>query len=373
MLLYQIVADLLPFVAALYLLECLSFTRAPGVLFAERVAGGFRLRRAGLRLLPVLPWLRAYSTVELPYLLSEEAIWVPHRRDLVPGRFFERDNFLRLDWDELREVRVEHRHLGLDGSAVLFPSPAHATAHALRLEALRRLDRAKRAARVGEEAARALRLGTVEELEGRIRHIRRSLDLVCTALFAFTFLVVPASVVVQPLASALPWLLVVLVPLLGFVAVLVVRAARRLEGAGMRTDGLLLPLVLSPPSLVRASIDLAVHLLQGVEAVAVAVALLGRDQAVAALRRELHSARYAAGQEGGGADPDASDWCEIWTLRVRLLERLAEQAGLDLMEIQRPPASEETAAGGTYCPYCDGAFASELTCPTCAMPTIVVE
>lgn len=372
MLLYQIVADLMPFVAAFYLLECLSWTRPPGVLVSESLGGGFRCHRSSLGLGPVLPWKRAYTAADLPYLLDVDGLWVPLSRDLVPGRLFERANFVRLRWGEVEEVRVDHRRLEVGPATIPFPAPAHAVAHALRLEALRRLDEERRARRLEEETERALRLGAASEREGRVREMRRPLDLACSALFLVTFFAVPATVVIGPLAPALPWLLIVVFLGLVLVGWLVIRTARRLESAGLRTDGLLLPLVLSPPSLIRAPIELTEHLLQGIEGVTVAVLLLDREAALAALRRHHHAARYAA-DDGATADAPAEDapaWTAAWDHRARLLERLAGQAGIEPDEITQPPATAEGA--GAYCPQCDGTFEREQLCPTCAMPTLAV-
>lgn len=376
MLLYQIVAELLPLVAVIYLFDCLTWMRAPGVVFVQRSGGGWRLRRQGFRLLPLLPWLRAYSAVELPYLMDGSGLWIARHRDLVPGRFYERSNFVRLSWEQLATVRLEHRYLHLEGATIRFPSPAHAAAHALRLETLRRLGGTKREVAVAEEEARALRLGSVSELDTRIRNFRRPLDLLCTILFLTAFVAVPVSVVIPVLSPALPWLLLLAVAQLLLVGTLVVRTAWRLEGAGMRTDGILLPLVLSPPSLMRASIELSEHLLQGVEAATVGVALLDRSEGAAVLRRELHAARYAAATDIVASEEEAvpSDdvaWRRSWERRAHLLERLAGQASLAVEEIRRPPALEAGAAA--YCPQCKGTFAAEQSCPTCSMPALVVD
>lgn len=365
---WQGVRELWPFVAALYLLECLSWLRPGHRLFASIWPGRWRLLREGLHLAGWLPSARFCVAHELPLVWTPRGVYVPARQELVEGPCWRREGFDFLAYEDLAAER-EHHAVRFDLEHVLqLPSRAHAEDVLEQLRALRALPEAARAAYLAEQLRRAGDLAAFRAHDLDLAHERFPLAAVSTMLFVAVFAALPLAAWIEPFE---PWLGAVLalcallyVMALGLAIVFVKRARRR---GHARTEGLLLPILLSPPAAIRASAGLLRDLHHRFDPLTIAAALLPRQELLALARAQLCTADLAL------EDGEEEDWRGFWSERRKMVAGLLAAIGASETEALAAPQRNDAAAAG-YCPLCGLEYRSlDVDCAGCAVPVRAFE
>ena len=107
-----------PYLAALYVLDCLLVVRGGHLLFSGTTFAGFRARGAGLRLTGLLPWDWSILSVREPLILSETGLYVrafpfpdDHR---PPGP----DDLELIPYEVISNVSRDGRKVLVDGKVV---------------------------------------------------------------------------------------------------------------------------------------------------------------------------------------------------------------------------------------------------------------
>jgi hypothetical protein len=148
----------------------------------------------------------------------------------------------------------------------------------------------------------------------------------------------------------------------GWLALCVAERRLRAPGAGMR----LFRTLLYPPSLWRASVDLASAALGRHHPLAVAAALRAPNANEPLARRALAECRWPAfDRRGGEAAPDLPERRAAAGARAELIEALFASAGLAPARLVAPP-QPRTPHAASYCPICQSEFVvGGWTCPDC--------
>src|SRR5512138_903359 len=135
----ELLADLLPYLAAFYLLELIVSLGRHHLLFV----GAFRrwrVHRAGLGLLPPSPGAEAIASHELPLLLGAEGVWLPDPKRPFSPRVPGPEDLDFLPFERLEGLDVEGKKV-VAGRRLLLKAPTAASAAGIAraLDALRRL------------------------------------------------------------------------------------------------------------------------------------------------------------------------------------------------------------------------------------------
>lgn len=362
----QVVRELLPYFAAFFLLEGLTWVAAGHRLAVAQRGCRFGWRTAGLRLGGLLPGSREFSAHRLLVPLAPDAVFFPKAPDLAGARRFEPAGFVRLPLAEIERVEIEQRALTVNGrQSLTLPSAAHAWELAAGIERLRRAAAPREAIEPWVE--RALDVDRLRvrwaEAERRVRGVERF----GRALFWTAFAVLPVAAYLVPAGR---WLgLVVAACGLLWLALLALgwRAARRLEVGVVRPGrGAWAIAVLFPPAAPRLAGALLREVLHGFDAVAVAAALLPRADLLAAVRAELHGVDHAERQGDDG-------WRYFWRRRRLALERLLATLGASRREVLATAARRDPSAEA-YCPLCEGEYRAGVdACEACGIELVPFE
>lgn len=364
---FPVLIELWPAVAILYLIDCLVRVRSDNQLLVSTFRGRrFRRFEAGIRLLAPWPWVRAYRLPDLAVGAVPEGLYVA-TAEVDGGRRFDPSSYRLLAWSRVGQLVVEHRRIFLpENPPLLLPSPAHARAFAGRLRRLAALDLPARQ-RALEEIEGGQRVAAFEQRRQAIDQALRGLRPIVAAAWLATLIFLPATLYLwphPPLALRIAAIAGALALIAAVMAVATVRGLSRSDSVG--TDGVLLPLLMSPPNLLRADAAITIDLLQGFHVTVAAAALLERGDLVRLLRRWRHGAQFALGH--------ASDrpWQGWWRRQRERIDRLASQRGIDVAELRAPPPTADRGAE-LVCPLCAGGYSAQAeACADCAMPLMPV-
>lgn len=365
--LFDALIQLLPVAAVVYLWDAVAWLRQGDLLFRWGWPSRPTVRTAGLRLAPLLPSGRAAIALGHRPAVCPDGVVVPASGDRTPGGWSSPDAWRLVPWSDIGAVEIEHRTLSLGDTGLRMASHADARALAAAIARVRQVPPDDRS----EQAQTVLELSFDAALVARrLAAFERAvtwLDAVGTVLFVLLFVVVPIAGWSRDVVT---WrtgpLLVSLLAATIATAVLGIRAARRLafERVMPAPWSRLVALLLMPPMAPRAACALSLELFAGLEASAVASALLPE----AAGRRWLRQAAVEARLALAGDGPDWWRWW--WRRREQNIELLALRIGTSIAELTAPVALVDTDAIAA-CPYCGCCFADPVaTCPDCQVPTV---
>lgn len=361
-----VLRELLPLLAALYVIDCLTLARSGRRIFSSWFGRDCRLWHGGLALAGLLPLDQAFAIGRFPLAATGDRLFLPPEA-AGGAAAYSQEAWTGVPYEEARELSVEGREIRFGaGRRRRFATAAEARDLAVMIAELRALTPAARESHAAAWSARAL---APEPIRARLAAFESAVNPVAAlgwSLFCALFLALPPLVYfgVPP-----DWLTGTL---LGGVAMLWAATAaasawvaRRLRREGLiGGDGALLAICLSLPSAMRAALHLGHDLLHGCDFVAAAAVLLPRRTLLPLLRAELHGASCAV---AGGGD---ESWRRLWEERRRQLAGLARELQLSEAEILLPPPRREPAAAG-YCPFCDSEFLTGSSrCAGCGTPLL---
>jgi len=358
--------ELLPLLAVLYLVDCLTVVRRGARLFSSYFGLDLRLRGRGLAFAGVLPLDQAFAASRCGLVATGERLYLPPRKALGAAPYRERA-WTPLAWEQARGLAVAGREIRFaDGRRLRLATAAEARDVAAMAVELLALPPAERAAAAGARSTRALDPAALIARRAAFEAAVNPVSALGLALFCAIFLALPPLIYLgMPPASLIGTLLAGVAALWAGTAAASAWVARRLRREGLiGGDGALLAICLSLPSAVRASLHLGHDLLHGCDFLAAAAVLLPRSAALPLLRVELHGAACAA---SGG---DSAGWRRFWEERRGQLDVLLSHLEVSSEEVMAPPPRRTPAAAG-YCPFCDSEFPpGHALCTRCGTPLL---
>jgi hypothetical protein len=362
----SLLRQLLPLLAALYLVDCLTVVRRGHCLFSSCFGLEPRVRKAGLALAGLLPLDQAFAISRLGLVATRERLYLPPEEETGAAPYREQA-WTALPYEEAGGLAVEGKAIRFAGGRRLrLATAAEAREVAMLVRELLALPPGERESAAGAWTARALDPGAVS---ARVTAFEAAVSPVAAlglALFCTLFLALPPLVYLGvPPRWLTGTLLAAAAALWAATAAAAALVARRLRRRGpIAGEGALLAICLSLPSAVRASLHLGHDLLHGCDFLAAAAVLLPRQEVLPLLRAELHGAACAA---SGG---DSAGWKRFWAERRRRLVSLLGHLGLNEDEILAPPPRRSPAAAG-YCPFCDSELLpGPVLCAECRTPLL---
>lgn len=359
----ELLADVLPWLAAFLLADALRATSARQAVYVS-APGGHRRYGRGLRLAGIAPWSEVIAVDEEPILLLPVGVGVFHRGRYVP-RLLQADDVELIAWEALGEVRATGRKVDAAGR-LLFVATSRSAARAWadRLVALQRSPREARPAALARDLEAVADVDALRALRSATALLRRITGGAGAAVFGLVFVLLPAALH-GPLSAHLP--VPGLLACAGIAAAVATGSgALLLWRCGVRADlaSEVLPLVLFPPGAARA----LPHLSAGSHArhhpAAVAAALLPRPALITRAREELSRIRLSrAGEAAGALAPwfDASE---------RAWARALAAAAVSQEELAAPPAPDGRDSAA-FCPLCSAQYRDGVAaCADCAVPLV---
>ncbi len=358
--------ELLPVLAALYLVDCLTVVRRGTRLFSSCFGLDLRLRGRGLAFAGVLPLDQVFAASRRGLVATGERLYLPRRqaRGAAPYR---EHAWTPLAWEEVRGLAAAGREIRFaDGRRLRLATAAEARDVAAMAVELLALPPGERAAAAAERSARALDPAALISRRAAFEAAVDPVTALGWALFCALFLALPPLIYFgMPPASLIGPLLAAVAVLWAGIAAASAWVARRLRREGLiGGEGALLAICLSLPSAVRASLHLGHDLLHGCDFLAAAAVLLPRPAVLPLLRAELHGAACAA---SGG---DSAAWRRFWEERRAQLDVLLSHLELSAEEVMAPPPRRTPGAAG-YCPFCDSDYPpGTALCAECGTPLL---
>lgn len=363
--LFAVLRDLFPFLAALYVLDAVAWVRSGHLLLASRAGGWWSVLHPGIRLAGLLPVDAAFAVSRHGPLPTPAGVFLPDPQ-AHGAAVYDPERWTLLPYDRIERLEVEEDKVLFGGSRELrLPSRAHAESLAARLREIRETPAGRREKRIQKELRGTFDLAAVRARRTLFQAAALPARIFGTALFLVLFAGLPA-VLYREGAEALLEPFVSLALLLFVLTVLaLVWAGSHLRGQGaLRRRPPLSSVLFSPVAAPRSAAHLARDLFHDFDATAVAAAVLPQPRAVEWLRGELHATAWAATR----AD---AEWQAAWSLRRDLLQRTLETLGVTEAEALVPPRRDAEALA--WCPFCDTEYREDLaTCRDCALPLIVL-
>jgi hypothetical protein len=362
--LLDVLRELFPVLAILYLLEGVAWVGARNLLFVRWPWGWRRAEGPGVRAAGFFPFDFAVSAAGPVVVATAGALFLPDP-EARGGKVYDPERWVRLGYDQA-SAGIEEATVRLGGlHKVRFPSRSHAEDFVELLAEIRPLSPEARGKRLAKHRARAFDFQAAEKRLVSLRERTDFLRILGWGLFVLLLLLLPAVLYLHPRPDLLlvPLLLGVLL-LYGAVLAFTAHAGRALHKQGaLRRKPSLLPIVFSPVAATRAAAMLARDLFTGFDPLLLSALLLKKESFVERARAELHGAGFAAGQGDG-------DWKRYWEERRKAVLRLLDRFGISEPEALKAPARQDPAAE-SWCPVCGTEYRSANdTCDDCGLPLL---
>jgi hypothetical protein len=366
--LLDVLRELFPVLAILYLAEGFAWVGARNLLFVRWPWGWRRSAGPGVRAAGFLPFDFSVSAAGAagtagPLVIATAGALLLPDPEARGGRLYHPERWVRLDYAQA-SATIEEGTVRLGGGQkVRFPSRSHAEDFVELLAEIRPLAPEARGKRLAKYRAKAFDLSAAEKRLTALRERTEFLGIVGWGLFVLLLLLLPAVLYLHPRPDLLlvPLLLGILLlygAMLGFTA----QAGRNLYKDGaVRRKPSLLPIVFSPVAATRAVAVLARDLFTGFDPLPLAALLLKKGSFLELARAELHGAGFAAGQGD-------EDWKHYWTERRKAVLRLLDRFEVSEPEALKAPARLDAAAE-SWCPVCGTEYrAQNGACDDCGLP-----
>lgn len=363
--LLDVLRELFPILAILYLLEGVAWVGARNLLFVRWPWGWRRAEGPGVRAAGFLPFDFAVSAPGPIVLATADALLLPDP-EARGGKLYDPERWVRLGYDQA-SAGIEEATIRIGDPRrrhkVRFPSRSHAEDFAELLAEIRPLSPEARVKRLAKHRARAFDLQAAEKRLEALGDRTEFLRILGWGLFVLLLLLLPSVLYLHPRPDLLlvPLLLGILL-LYGAVLAVTSHAGRALHRQGaLRRKPSLLPILFSPVAAPRAVAVLARDLFTGFDPLLLSALLLKKGSFLERARAELHGAGCAAGQ--GDAD-----WKRYWEERREAVLRLLDRFEISESEALAAPARQDSAAG-SWCPVCGTEYRSTSgTCDDCGLP-----
>ena len=356
-----LLADLFPWVVALYLADGLVQARR-GHLLLVSGGGPFRLLRAGLHLVGVSPLDEVVAAHDLPFLASTAHVHVLDPRAKADVARVEEVDLEAVPLDALHPVEREARRVRGAGQ-VLVVAPTAEWAEALRedLAALAAAPPNGRPALLARRHAERGDLAAARALRARQRPFLAPLRA-CAVLLAAAFFVLWPLAAYAPERAPIPaGALLATIGLLVLAAgALALAMALRCGEGGRAAVASALHLVLFPLAAAHPLLHAGRGLYRRFDAMVVAAVLLPADALRAVAGRELWRARLSRAFTPATLGA-------AWDSRERLLAALLAATGSTTDEALAAPDAVAEMAG--WCPLCGAQYrAGRAACADCGVP-----
>lgn len=365
---FDLVRELWHALWVLFLLEAVGLVGAGHLLYRRRPQGGKRTTQ-GLAFLGFWPGDQVIAGWEHPPLPTAEGIFLLRPGSTSAATPYQLESYNFVPWSELRPIESEHDKVICRQLEIRTPSPTHARALAARLHRLREAEPKERQKLLAEERRERLDAQALGKKLETLKPLLRDLRIVCRLGLVVDLLLVPLVAFFTSARGLLIGLLWLALAFHLLLIPLVLRCARRLEAAGWsHPRGVLLPLLLSPPALLRSPTALVRPLATGWDDEALVLALLERNEQEKILRPRLHGIRWAA--QKAGDETAARAFRDFWSRHQEALLPRLKNAGIDPEALLAPPAASDPSTRA-ICPLC-GAELREMqeSCSDCQGPLI---
>jgi hypothetical protein len=346
----ELLADILPYLAAFYLLELVVSLGRHHLLFAS---GGrrFRLMTAGLGALPPWPGAEAIASQGLPLLLDANRLWFADPRRPYAPQVLGADDLCSVELAGMGEVTSDRKRVTAGKELIaVAPTLESAAAMAQRLDSLRRLDSDARAAALETVLREATDLAALRKMRAAQRAFAPWMQVGAWLLFLLLFAAMPWQVYLAPkleldLASLALMALGLLAVDGALAAALLARMGRRPAEIAKR----IAPLVLLPFSAIHPLVHLSRELYLRFHWSALAAVLLPRSEFRTLARQELRRIALCAERAEGTQVLAWEREKHYWT---RVLDQLEEP--LEPLLAEDPDPADPLAVA--YCPLCSASF-----------------
>lgn len=366
--LLDVLRELFPVLAILYLLEGVAWVGARNLLFVRWPWGWRWAEGPGVRAAGFLPFDFAVSAAgaAVPVVLATaDALLLPDP-EARGGKLYDPERWVRLEYAQAA-AEIEEGTVRLGDShrrhKVRFPSRSHAEEFAELLAEIRPLAPEARARRLAKHRARAFDLQAAEQRLDALRERTELLRILGWGLFVLLLLLLPAVLYIHPRPHLLlvPLLLGILLLYAAVLAAMAHAGRTLLRQGALRRQPSLLPIVFSPVAATRATATLARNLFTGFDPLLLSALLLKKASFLERARAELHGAGFAAGQGDEG-------WKHHWEERRKAVLRLLDRFGISESEALKAPARRDSAAE-SWCPVCGTESRSAGgDCDDCGLP-----
>lgn len=364
-LLPDIIAQLWPFAALLYLVAGLGWAGTNGVQFTALGGRRFHRGRSPLTFAGLLPFSLAVTASRRGPLPGPEGVWFPHspERETVPYRTAD---YTFVPYEALAPLAADGQWLLARGvKRFRAQTGAEARSWTRTLAALARSGKKGRVSLLRRWARRAANPGRLTRPLALLLQRTLLIRWLARFLFVLFFLLLPAIVYGGLAPYVRLWVLMGYVAALALaLAALVVPTYRRLYRAGWleTLGGLASPLCY--PLLFGAPLaQLGRELAAGLDVFTVDAALLDRERALEGLRRE----RYALDHPVEADEPFQG----ALEVRKALTDGLFQRLGATREERSPVPPVFPGGEVASWCPVCDGQYLERTAhCLDCAVETL---
>ena len=360
---HQILEVVFPIIVLLYLVDCIAYVGPQHLLFSSYLGRWFKLKKPGLHPVGLLPISEAVLSHNLPILFTSRGIYTAADKYCADNARYQARNLRFTAYEDVVTVEADGKVVRVNGEALIkFPSATNAKLMRDRLWELKCLEVPVRHEKIREFLDQSADLQKIRVIRQKY-HPFAYIKILSSVLFVNVFGILPLAVYSQ-LSSDINLSAFMFLALGIYVVVLVATyiARRRLFGtASGQTILAMMPVILSPVTVMHALKDLTKETYTGFDYLAMAAEFLPSNAFQNAMREEFLRVTFAK------EDEENAELYEFLSLRQNVLRGLLNNTGNRVQELLAAPKQRDPSAA-SYCPLCLTEYRPEAEkCPDCGI------
>jgi len=317
----ELLSILYPYLAALYLADCLFYIGKQQVAFSSTLSGRVRKLNAGIHLGGFLPGDRLFITGQRPFGLTAAGFYYPLTDNGRTDNQHRPANYAFCAFAGIESFSADGNTLNLnEGTSVQTSSPQEAALWAQRLSELEALAFADRKPAIETGILKDADLNEVRNAYDRWSLKAGPINLMSSLMFACFFMLLPMGLYLVPVTtSQMVGLIIFMLFVYGLLFIAGCREHKHLypkDIGGLYK--LMATLLFSPVSVMHISVHLTRNLLATFDFMAVSALLLPRKQFTNVMRRELHLIETTRSYD------DKFGWKYYWRMRSDAMHALLD-------------------------------------------------
>ncbi|MFQ5930195.1 MAG: hypothetical protein ACE5MK_10880 [Acidobacteriota bacterium] len=359
-----VLEELLPYIALLYLIDCVAHIKRHHVFFVSHFRRGFKLKEAGFHLIGLSPIDQAVMSHKLPVCLTKSGLYIFAGERRYETGLYDIEDSKFMAYQDMKDVVAVGEDIKInDVHFMATPSAITAKYIAGLIHELKSLQSIQRWQRIQNTLAEAMDLRAIQSVRKRHQNLFVYVEALSSLLFACTFIILPLTLYSRVEAYInFQFLFASMAVIYLSIVVVTFFAHRKMYGAEVAARMYsLLSVILLPPSAMHILNSLTRNIYARFDYLAVAASLVPSDAFKYLVRRELRRIAYVKAR---GKDDELK---EFWSLREKSLHGLLVHAEISLEELLAVPEKKDQSAAN-YCPLCLTEFRAGFTeCSDCGV------
>jgi len=339
---------LFPYLALLYVFDCITYIKAHHLLLTAFFGNKFGLKRSGLHFAGLLPTSQTIVSHDLPIFYTPDGIYIVFDKSYSESGIYKAEDFNLLTFQDIEVIEAEGKNIKINNKhTIKTPSSLSARLTAKFVNEIKILKPQDRIEKIKAYLSDSFDLEEIKKIKTSNSKSFSVLNILSSYLSVLVFLILP-MVLYLNLSKYINLHALISCILLFYFLLLIVAflTHKKLHPSDKELRAYtLVSIIFSPVNAIHALSYLTKDLYFRFNYLAIAAYFMPRDSFKELVRREIFLIDYYENEI------NRPDWQIFWELKKTYVQGLLDKCEIPLTEILSTPEKQDQTAI-LYCPFC---------------------